>query len=448
MTSNNGKAVEPRFSTADEQSQPVILSEAKDPSVDDSSRSPNGPKHAAPSAVLDLDWARWEHLMDATHGAAAACFQCGVCSATCPWGLVQKEPLNLRKVMHRTQLGLDGHTQDLWLCTTCAACEALCPRGVSPDDVILPLRQLAWKDRAAPKGLSNVMWDLQFDGNPWGQPPSARSDWAKGLTIKRFEPTDEALYYVGCTSSYDPRMRKVARAIAETLQAADVAFGTFGDDEPCCGDPVRGLGQLEYLEDLVGRNTELFRGAGVQRLVTTSPHCFDMFRNEYPGLKDVEVLHYTQYLAQLLREGRLRLEDLLNMKVGGERSAPLRVTFHDPCYLGRHNQEYEAPRELLAAIPGLEVVEMEASRVFGLCCGGGGGRMFMETEAGERFADLRVDQATDTGAEVLVTACPHCITCLEDAARGTGRLKVLDVAELVRMAVVPAAQPVAAGSPS
>ncbi|MBI4494915.1 MAG: (Fe-S)-binding protein [Chloroflexi bacterium] len=384
------------------------------------------------TSVLDLDLDLWERVAQATHGAAAACFQCGVCTATCPWGLVRDEPLNLRKVMHRAQLGLDGQRDELWLCTTCLACQALCPRGVQVSEVILPLRQLAWQDRAAPAGLSTVLWDLHWDGNPWGQPPSRRSDWAKGLNVKRFESTDEALYYVGCTGSYDPRIRKVARAVAETLQMAGVGFGTLGDDEPCCGDPARSLGQLDYLELLVESNTKRFKEAGVARLVTTSPHCFDMFRNQHPGLRETtEVLHYTQYLLQLLQAGRLRLE----------RPVPLRATFHDPCYLGRHNAEYEAPRQLLAAIPGLELVEMEESRELGLCCGGGGGRMFMETKAGERFADLRVDQAAQTGAEVLVTACPHCITCLEDAARGVrGGMKVLDVAELIRMAAVAQSQ--------
>ncbi len=393
---------------------------------------------ASVTMPIGLDWARWEQLLELTHGAASPCFQCGVCSATCPWGLVREEPLSLRKVMRRAQVGLDQPGgEDLWLCTTCDACAVLCPRGVKPEDVILPLRQAAWGGRAVPSGLSAVMWDLHWDGNPWGEPPSRRSDWAKGLDVKRVEPADEALFYVGCTSSYDRRMRKVARAIAENLQDAGVAFGTLGDDEPCCGDPARSLGQLDYMEMLVQQNTEKLRAAEVKRLVTTSPHCFDMFRNHYPGLRDsTEVLHYTQYLVQLLDEGRLRLEKPVNA----------RVTFHDPCFLGRHNEEYEAPRRLLSASPGLELVEMAENRDEGLCCGGGGGRMWMETQAGERFADIRVGQAADTGAEVLATACPHCITCLEDSARSAsgGPIKVMDVAEIVRLAAVPSAAPVLA----
>ncbi len=392
----------------------------------------------AVSAPIELDWGAWERVVEVTGGAASPCFQCGVCTATCPWGLVRAEPLNLRKLVHRAQLGLDGHAADLWLCTTCAACEVLCPRGVRVSDVIRPLRQMAWQSRAQPAGLSSVMWQLHRDGNPWGEPPSRRSDWARGLEVRRFQPCDEVLFYVGCTASYDPRTRKVARAIAETLLACGVDFGTLGDDEPCCGDAALSLGQLEYLGVLVEKNTRLLREAGARTIVTTSPHCFDTFRNHYPALSgSVEVLHYTQYLSRLVHEGRLQLDY----------AVPAVATFHDPCYLGRHNAEYEAPRELLAAIPGLALVEMEEARPQGLCCGGGGGRMWLETASGERFGDLRVSQAARTGAEILVTACPHCIACLEDAARGSGAaLKIMDVAELVRLAAVPVAEPSLAGS--
>ncbi len=394
--------------------------------------------NGATAQAIELDWSAWERVVDATHGAASACFQCGTCTATCPWGLVRQEPLNLRKLVHGAQLGLDGRTQDLWLCTTCGACEQQCPRGVRVSEIILPLRQLAWRSEAQPGGLSGVLWQLHWDGNPWGEPPSRRSEWAKGLAVRRFEPSDEVLFYVGCTASYDPRTRKVARAIAETLLACGVDFGTLGDDEPCCGDAALSLGQLDYLEVLVERNTRLLLEAGARTIVTTSPHCFDTFRNHYPGLLGrVEILHYTQYLNRLVGEGRLRLA----------REVAATATFHDPCYLGRRNAEYDAPRELLAALPGLEIVEMEENRAEALCCGGGGGRMWMETASGERFGDVRVAQAAQTGAEILVTACPHCVSCLEDAARSTGTvLKVMDVAELVRLAAVQADEPALLGS--
>lgn len=372
--------------------------------------------------TIEIDDALWERVMAATDGAVAPCFQCGVCTAACPWGLLQSEPLNVRQLLHRAQLGIAQEDGALWWCTTCRACEALCPRGVPIADVMLSLRNLAWKDRSVPKGLSSVLWALYWDANPWRRPPSQRTGWAKGLDVTSFQPSDEVLYYVGCTPSYDTRTQKVARALVALFRAADVSFGTLGEDEPCCGDAAYALGQQDYLQRIVQDNVKLFAQRGVRTIVTTSPHCYDMFLNRYPAQDGFQPLHYTQYLASLIEEGRLRF---------GERFEA-RVTFHDPCYLSRTNGVSEAPRQVLNAIPGLKLVEMARSREDTLCCGGGGGRMWMETKAGERFADLRVREAADTGAEVLVTSCPHCIACLEDSVKLSGHgLRVMDLAELV-----------------
>jgi len=383
-------------------------------------------KRAKANGVLDLDDALWERVMEATDGAVAPCFQCGVCTATCPWGLVRQEPVNVRQLMHRAQLGIEQEDGAMWWCTTCRACEMQCPRGVPIADVMLALRGLAWKDRRAPEGLAPVMWALYWDNNPWRRPPSQRSRWAKGLDIKAFEPGDDILYYVGCTASYDARTQKVARALVALFREAEVAFGTLGEDEPCCGDAAYGLGQQDYVRRIVEANVELFAQRGVQTLVTTSPHCYDMFRNQYPAEAGLQPLHYSQYLASLIEDGRLHFE----------RPFEARVTFHDPCYLARRNEATEAPRQVLSAIPGLELVEMARSGEGTLCCGGGGGRMWMETQAGERFADLRVQEAAGTGAELLVTTCPHCVACLEDAVKVTGRdLRIVDLAELAAAAL-------------
>jgi Fe-S oxidoreductase len=385
------------------------------------------------SDVITLDDELWERVMAVTDGAVAPCFQCGVCTATCPWGLLQEEPVNVRRLMRRAQLGVEQPDGVLWWCTSCRACEELCPRGVPIADVMLSLRRLAWEDRRVPKGLSPVMWALHWDGNPWRRPPSERQAWKRGAAVKPFTVTDDVLYYVGCTSSYDNRSQKVAQALPAVFHAAGISFGTLGEDEPCCGDAAYGLGQHDYLEQIVAANVRLFTERGVQTAVTVSPHCYDMFLNHYPAMAGFRPLHYTQYLAQLIDEGRLRFPAPF----------PLRATFHDPCYLGRRNDEYDAPRQILAAIPGLELVEMPRSRAEALCCGGGGGRMWMETKAGERFADLRVAEAAGTGADVLVTACPHCIACLEDSLKQSGSgMRVMDVAEVAAAALA------AGGTPS
>ena len=380
--------------------------------------------------VIEINDGLWEQVMQATDGAVAPCFQCGVCTATCPWGLLQKEPVNVRQLMRRAQMGIEQDTEALWWCTTCRACEELCPRGVPIAEVMLALRGLAWKDRRVPGGLPSVMWAMYWDSNPWRRPPSQRSRWARTAEVKPFEPTDEILYYVGCTPSYDNRTQKVARSLTELFGAAGVSFGTLGDEESCCGDAAYALGQHEYMAKIIEKNVELFARRGVRTIVTTSPHCYDMFLNQYPAEEGFRPLHYTQYLATLVEEGRLQFE----------RPFEKRVTFHDPCYLGRRNGEYDAPRRLLSAVPGLEIVEMPRSREDALCCGGGGGRMWMETAAGERFADLRAEEAVDTGADVLVTACPHCIACLEDSLKVPGKgmgkgMVVMDVAELLAEAL-------------
>ncbi len=293
---------------------------------------------------------------------------------------------------------------------------------------MLGLRKLAWDEGAVPAGLAGVMWDLHWDGNPWGRPPSRRSAWAAGLDIPRFDPAEHtALLYIGCTASYDGRAQKVARAVASLLRAGNVRFGTLGDDEPCCGDPARSLGNAGYLEEMVANNTRQFREAGVTNIVTVSPHCYDTFAQHYDtGGSGFQVMHYSQALRDLVAKGQIAFEG-----VAGQT-----VTFHDPCYLARHHDETEAPRTILAAIPGLALNEMSRSRSETLCCGGGGGRMWMETPAPERFAESRVREAAGTGASLLATTCPHCIACLEDGLglAGARDLKVIDLAELAMLA--------------
>ncbi|MDR5695146.1 MAG: (Fe-S)-binding protein [Armatimonadota bacterium] len=380
-------------------------------------------------AEVTFDDATWERLFQITGGVFAPCFSCGVCTASCPWGLVGEGKVRIRDLVRRIQLGLDPDSEEsLWLCTTCAACVASCPRGVDIPEGFLALRSQAWREGKVPRNLHAVLWAVHWDANPYRRPPTHRPLWAKGLEVKEFTPDDEVLYYVGCTPSYDRRIQKVARSLVEILKRSGVSFGTLGERERCCGDSIRSFGHDAYLRRYVEEHAKLFAEVGAKTVVTTSPHCYDMFRRYYPDLSGgFQPLHYTEYLARLLEEGRLRFT----------REVPVRVTYHDPCYLGRRNGVYEEPRKLLQAIPGVELVEMRENREQALCCGGGGGRMWMETKPEERFSNLRVQQAAETGAELLVTACPHCITCLEDSLKvvGISGLRVVDVAEIVAQAM-------------
>jgi Fe-S oxidoreductase len=378
---------------------------------------------------LQLDDELYEHLVALTGGAAAVCYQCGTCTASCPWGLVREDYLPVRTIIHQAQLGVPGWQEHLWLCTTCGQCETLCPRGVKIIDVFRGLRELAWESNKVEKGLPSLLWSIYWNDNPWSQPPSQRDAWASDLELPVFDPRmHEILLYIGCTSSYDRRAQKIARALVTVLNAAGVKYGYLGQEEPCCGESALSVGNLRYFEEIAQKTGGIFKDKKVTDLVVISPHCNDVFKNHYPKAGvELKALHYTQYLAGLIADGRLKLEGNLQQK----------ITFQDPCYLGRHNGEYEAPRAILKAIPGVELVEMSASRSEGLCCGGGGGRMWLETVNAERFSNLRAKDAESSGADILATACPFCMVCLEDSTRNLGleELRVLDIAEIAALAL-------------
>ncbi len=388
-----------------------------------------------------LDDELWERVVEITGGAARACYQCGACTASCPWGRVLGEPLNIRQMVRRAQLGIDDGNGELWLCTGCRQCVALCPRGIDVPALFRSLRNEAWQQQRVPEGLSSVMWDVHWDGNPWGQPPSERFTWARELELEPFTAAHDYLLYIGCSASYDARLQNVARALVTVLRAAGVSFGVLGENEPCCGEAVLALGNEQYLEEMVEENSRRFAEAGVQKIVAISPHCFDMFISHYPAVAGFEALHYTQLLAALIEDGRLSLPGL----------DARAVTFQDPCFLGRAHDVYEAPRRVLTAIDGVELREMDENREQGLCCGGGGGRLWMETPAEERFAVLRARDAVATGARVLATACPACLSCLEDGLKviGDSEIRVMDVAELAAEALASSVESLAAeGAPA
>jgi Fe-S oxidoreductase len=258
---------------------------------------------------------------------------------------------------------------------------------------------------------------LQFDRGK-------RAEWAKDLSVKSFDEGMEALYFVGCYLSFDPRMKKVATATAKILQKAGVEFGILGAKESCCGESIRKTGCEDVFKNLAKENIKTFIDNGVKKIIVSSFHCYHTFKNEYPEfMVNFEVVHSTQYLAELIRQGRLELTGAYGKK----------VTYHDPCYMGRHNDVYDEPRDVLKAVSGLELVEMPDFGKDSLCCGGGGGRIWMDTPKEERFSDLRLEQAKAVGAEVLVTACPYCITNFEESKLNLEYDEVLEVKDITEI---------------
>lgn len=356
------------------------------------------------------------------------CFQCGLCDVVCPWNRVRK--FSMRKIIREATFGLtEIESDDIWRCTTCGRCPQQCPRDVKQIEAGMSLRRIAAEYRVFPdsvKSVRAIVGSLTGEGNPLNEERKKRANWSEGLSVKPFTEGTEILYFPGCYLSYDPRLKKVARATANILNRAGVDFGILGEKENCCGESIRKTGHEQLFKRLARENIKAFIDNGVKRILVSSPHCFHTFKNEYPEFKvSFEVIHITQLLFSLINEGRLAFTKRYEKK----------VAYHDPCYLGRHNGIFDEPREVLKKVPGLELKEMPDSRVDSLCCGGGGGRIWMETPKGERFSDLRIEQAIGVGAEVLVTCCPYCITMFEDSRLTrelTGKIEVKDITEIVQ----------------
>ena len=338
----------------------------------------------------------------------------------------------MRRIMHQGQLGLvNFEDEDVWLCATCNNCVARCPRGVEIIDIMRALRRAVTELGIAkvPDSLRLSIKNISGVGNPLGEPEAKRADWAEDLNVKPHTEGTEILYFPCCIPEYDPQVQRVARAAAKILQTAGVDFGILGNKANCCGESVRKAGDENVFQRLVKTNLAAFKEAGVKKAVVSSPHCYHTLKHEYPEFgADFEVVHFSQYLFTLIKEGRLNLTKEVNKT----------VAYQDPCYLGRHNNIYEEPREVLKSIPGLTLVEMPDHHENSLCCGGGGGRIWMETKSGERFSDIRIEQALDAGADTLAVACPYCLLNFDDSVLTLDKaeaIKVMDIAELVAEAI-------------
>jgi Fe-S oxidoreductase/nitrate reductase gamma subunit len=319
-----------------------------------------------------------------------------------------------------------------WSCNTCMACVEACPVGINHvDHIVGNRRNMTLMQGQIPHEAQATLRSLESRANPYG-PQEDRTKWIQGLDVPLLEAGDRVdyLYWVGCVSAFDPRKQKIAKALVTIMKRAGLSFGILGTLEGCSGDPARRLGEENLFQTLAKQNIELLKSVSFKYLVANCPHCFNTIRNEYPQFGNLadgeqpEIIHHSVLLKRLLAENKLPLTD------GDLRD----VTFHDPCYLGRYNDEYEAPRSTLRSVKGLRILEMERSREKGLCCGAGGGHFWMDLKLGERVNSIRAEEAAATGASTVATACPFCMQMMEDGVKLTNneaRLDVRDIAEVI-----------------
>jgi Fe-S oxidoreductase len=399
----------------------------------------------------DVEQLTWKDLLD-----TYTCTECGRCQAECPASISGKELspkyliLDLKDhLLHDEANRLLGkapaangtpehaptemvgeviHDQVLWDCVTCRACMDACPVFIEHVPKIVDMRRhlVMEASRILPE-FQKLFDNVEASGNPWRFPRASRADWARDLGIPTLaeRPDAEYLFWVGCAGSYDERNVKVSVALARLLERAGVSFAILGTEESCCGDPVRRVGN-EYLFQLQAQqNVETLNRRQVRKIVTACPHCFNTFRNEYPQYGGrFEVYHHSEYLARLVNEGRLKPLPELGPK----------ITYHDPCYLGRQNGVYDAPRQLVQISADGSAVEMQRSRARGFCCGGGGGMSFVDEPPNKRVNQERAREALQTGAQVVAVGCPFCMTMMEDginALKGERDVRVMDLSELL-----------------
>ncbi len=391
----------------------------------------------------------WKDLFD-----GFACNECGRCEDVCPARSTGKK-LNPRQVVHDLKVNLlqngpvlksggeprrpligetgEGSCSEeaIWDCTTCGACLEACPVFIEhPRKLVKMRRHLVQMEAKFPAELLNLFENMEQRSNPWGMAPAERSQWAALLGPREFAADrTEYLFYVGCAGAFDSRNKQVTVAVATILNAAGVSWGILGQDELCCGDSVRRLGNEFVFEGMALKNVALLRARGVKKVITLCPHCFSTLKNDYRqfGL-ELEVFHHSQLIAQLIADGDLKLPKPIDFG---------RTLFHDSCYLGRHHDLYQAPRRLIEAATDGPPMEFERNRENSFCCGAGGGRMWMEERSGERINRARVKEALSAAPDTLCVSCPYCMTMLVDGLKDekAENVQVLDVAELVAEAL-------------
>ncbi|WP_281185500.1 (Fe-S)-binding protein [Trichlorobacter lovleyi] len=396
-----------------------------------------------------VDGYTWKELLD-----AFSCTECGRCQMACPADQTGK-PLNPRGVIAQLKHNLMANgpllkqgqpagtpligegdasisEEAIWACTTCGACLQSCPVFIEQMPKLIPLRRhLVEMESKFPEELLNLFENMEGRSNPWGIAPTERGKWASQLGDRPYEPgKSEYLFYVGCAGSFDARAKQITVATALLLDKAGVSWGMLGKDEKCCGDSLRRLGNEYVFDKLAKENVALFKERGIRKVIVQCPHCLTTLKNDYRqyGI-ELEVIHHSQLLLYLVQDGRLKLPKQADLG---------KLVYHDSCYLGRHNNIYDEPREALALATGAEPLEMPRNREDGFCCGAGGGRMWMEEFTGDRINLVRAAEALEQQPDTICTACPYCLTMLDDGIKDlkAEKVQVKDIAEVMAEAIL------------
>jgi len=354
------------------------------------------------------------------------CIQCGRCTAGCP--VTVRTNLNPRRIVNdcynEELLDELSRLPEVWDCSACHTCAVRCPKGLKPVEVLFGLRNLLVESGKVEPTVRDALESTFLEGNPWGKARATRYDWMEGLDVKIADPEQEVenLFFVCCTIAYDPRVQMVAQNMVKLLNKYEVDYAFLGEEESCCASEILALGEKELFEEAAEGNVELFNEFKTKRIVTLSPHCLTAFK-KYEGL-NAEVIHYTQLLAELVEDGTIDLSTELNEK----------IVYHDPCFLGKQNDIFDEPRAILKSVPGVEFQEFNRSRERSLCCEGGGGKMWAETESkAERLAETRIKNAKELDATVVAVACPFCVLTLDDAVKALGHEEEMRVAEIMEL---------------
>ncbi len=404
-------------------------------------------ENAETFGVADIEQFSWKQILD-----GYSCTECGRCTWNCPANIVGKSlsPRELivdirKRTFDKAPLIVEGKTEGelyektlihnyisdkvLWQCTTCLACVQECPVMIEHVDSIVDMRRnLVLTESEFPPQLNSVFKSLETNYTPWVFNAADRAAWAEGMNIKTMaeDKDGEILFWVGCAGSFDERYKKVTKAFAAIMQKAGVDFRILGTEEKCNGDTARRLGN-EYLSQMMMReNIETMNNYGVKKVVTACPHCFHSLKNEFPQFGgNYEVTHHTVFIEELIAKGKIQIK---------EETENHKVTYHDSCYLGRYNNIYDAPRNSLSKVAGLDIVEMKRNKSKGFCCGAGGGRMFLEDDEGGRINEERTREALETKADTIASACPFCMTMMTDGVKHfekTDEVAVKDIAEII-----------------